>query len=84
MPLKKWMDNIVGELLLEQVEQNSSLRSFIYCQDYESCSACRRTMSGKMRLEKEWRRDEVISFDLDDDDGDVDAIVARDDRTKVR
>ncbi|XP_064992455.1 F-box/LRR-repeat protein At3g48880-like [Musa acuminata AAA Group] len=84
MPLKKWMDNIVGELLVEKVEQNSSLRSFIYCQDYESCSACRRMMSGEMRLQKEWRRDEVNSFDLDEDDGDVDAIVTRDDRKKVR
>ncbi|XP_018681016.1 F-box/LRR-repeat protein At3g48880-like [Musa acuminata AAA Group] len=84
MPLKKWMDNIVGELLVEQVEQNSSLRSFIYCQDYESCSACRRMMSGETRLQKEWRRDEVNSFDLDEDDGDVDAIVTRDDRKKVR
>ncbi|RWW11198.1 hypothetical protein BHE74_00046340 [Ensete ventricosum] len=65
MPLKKWIDTVLGEILMEQVQKKSSLTSFIYCQDYESCSGCRRMMNGGMSLETEWRQDELNNFDLD-------------------
>ncbi|RWV84193.1 hypothetical protein GW17_00054112 [Ensete ventricosum] len=65
MPLMKLFGNAVGMSILERAFR---LRSFFYCDDYETCSECKRMMDGHTwQTDGWWRLDEVASLNLDDD-----------------
>ncbi|CAL9197954.1 unnamed protein product [Musa hybrid cultivar] len=65
MPLSNVFETMDGQIAFKLLSSKLNLRSFLYCQNYVSCSECRRMMDDHMTHEDEsWRNDEVDSLDL--------------------